>query len=75
MNVSVRVDSPGDDGAVEQVNVAAAQPAPQYQPEPAQYQDSIPAPDAPAAESRRGCRSRAHRRGRRLELDVGLELR
>ena len=51
VNVSVRVDSPGDDGAVEQVNVAAAQPAPQYQPEPAQYQDSIPAPDAPAADA------------------------
>ena len=50
VNVSVRVNSPGDDGAVEQVNVAAAQPAPQYQPEPAQYQDSIPAPDAPPAE-------------------------
>ena len=50
VNVSVRVDSPGDDGTVEQVNVAAAATETQYQPEPEQYQDSIPAPEAPAAD-------------------------
>ena len=49
VNVSVRVDSPGDDGAVEQVNAAAAEPAAQYQPEPTQYQEPIPAPDAQQA--------------------------
>ena len=47
VNVSVRVNSPGDDGAVEQANAAAAQ----YQQQPPQYQDSIPAPDAPPAAS------------------------
>ena len=47
VNVSVRVNSPGDDGSVEQANTAAAAPAPRYQPEPPQYQESIPAPDAP----------------------------
>ena len=47
VNVSVRVNSPGDDGSVEQANAAAAAAAPRYQPEPAQYQGSIPAPDAP----------------------------
>ena len=48
VNVSIRIDSPGDNGAVEQVNAAiAAVGAPpsaaapeQYQPEPAQYQPS-----------------------------------
>lgn len=57
VNVSVRVDSPGDNGAVTQVNVAAgAAPAardapPQYQPDPPQYQAPIPvepAGDEPA---------------------------
>ncbi len=53
VNVSVRVDSPGDNGAVAQVNVAAAIGAlpsvPQYQPEPPQYQPPIAAAAAPAA--------------------------
>jgi hypothetical protein len=49
VNVSVRVDSPGDDGTVEQVNAAVAEPAAQYQPEPTQYQEPIPAPDAQQA--------------------------
>jgi hypothetical protein len=47
--VSVRVDSPGDDGTVEQVNAAVAEPAAQYQPEPTQYHEPIPAPDAQQA--------------------------
>ena len=51
VNVSVRVDSPGDDGAVEQVNAAAAAGGAQYQPSPSQqYQQPIPTPDAPAPE-------------------------
>ena len=59
VNVVVRVDSPGDNGAVTQVNVAAVTgalpPAPQYQPERPQYQPPAPAsplalplPDPPA---------------------------
>ncbi len=53
VNVSVRVDSPGDNGSVEQVNNAASttETAPQYQPDPPQYQEPIPASDAPTAES------------------------
>ena len=58
VNVSVRVDSPGDNGSVEQVNVAvvtgdagsATDTEPQYQPDAPQYQESIPAPAAPAAD-------------------------
>ena len=83
MNVSVRVNSPGDNGSVEQANVAVAtdagaatETAPQYQPEPPQYQAPIPAsatptPDAapqpPSAEP-------APARGR-MELELGMELR
>jgi hypothetical protein len=60
VNISIRIDSPGDNGSVEQVNVAAAtgagagpaaEAAPQYQPDTPQYQPSIPAPTAPAADS------------------------
>ena len=63
VNISVRIDSPGDNGSVEQVNVAAstggaaaaaappAETAPQYQPDPPQYQQPIPASAAPAADS------------------------
>ena len=63
VNISVRIDSPGDDGSVEQVNVAAstggaaaaaappAETVPQYQPDPPQYQQPIPASAAPAADS------------------------
>jgi len=59
VNISVRIDSPGDNGSVEQVNVAAAtgagagaaETAPQYQPDTPQYQPAIPAPTAPAADS------------------------
>jgi hypothetical protein len=70
VNVSIRVDSPGDNGSVEQVNAAAAtgagsatETAPQYQPEPPQYQQPIPdsptptaapAPQAPASETATG---------------------
>jgi hypothetical protein len=52
VNVSVRVNSPGDNGSVEQVNTAASttETAPQYQPDPPQYQEPIPASDAPTAE-------------------------
>jgi hypothetical protein len=65
VNVSIRVESPGDDGTVTQVNAAIA-PSPsdqagQYQAEPDQYQPVVappvaapapaaPAPDAPEAE-------------------------
>ena len=53
VNVSVRVNSPGDNGSVEQVNNAASitETAPQYQPDAPQYQEPIPAADAPTAES------------------------
>jgi hypothetical protein len=58
VNVSVRVDSPGDNGSVGQVNVAvvtgageAEETTPQYQQEQPQYQTPIPAADAPPAES------------------------
>jgi hypothetical protein len=57
VNVSVRVNSPGDNGSVEQVNAAAAtgagstaETAPQYQPESPQYQEPIPAPATPTAD-------------------------
>ena len=41
VNVSVRVDSPGDDGAVTQVNVAVVGSPPQYQEPQAQYQPPV----------------------------------
>lgn len=48
VNVSVRVDSPGNDGAVEQANVATVAEGgpdePQYQQPPAQYQEPETAP-------------------------------
>ena len=51
VNVSVRVDSPGDDGAVEQANVATVveggPDAPQYRQPPAQYQEPEPPPAVP----------------------------
>jgi hypothetical protein len=57
VNVSVRVDSPGDNGSVEQTNAAAAagaaaadEAASQYQPDPPQYQAPIPAAAAPTAD-------------------------
>ncbi len=57
VNVSIRIDSPGDNGAVEQVNAAAvavgappAAPSPeQYQPAPAQYQPPQAPPQPSAA--------------------------
>lgn len=61
VNVSIRIDSPGDDGAVTQANVAAGSPAaptvpearyhenpPQYRPAPAAEPAAAPAPAAPA---------------------------
>ena len=53
LNVSVRIDSPGDNGAVTQLNAAVAAAQTQYQPDPTQYQasgaeNSAPAPSAPA---------------------------
>ena len=48
VNVSVRIGSPGDDGAVTQVNVAVDDPPAQYQPEPPQYQPVVP-PSEPAS--------------------------
>lgn len=51
VNVSVRVDSPGNDGAVEQANVATVTEGgpdePQYQQPPAQYQEPEPPPAVP----------------------------
>ncbi len=88
VNISVRIDSPGDNGSVEQVNVAAstdgaaaaaappAETAPQYQPDPPQYQQPIPASAAPAADSgAAAARGRAGTARRRLDLELGLELR
>ena len=46
VNVSIRIDSPGDNGEVTQTN-AAAETEPQYQPEPPQYQEPIPATAIP----------------------------
>ena len=48
VNVSVRVNSPGDDGAVEQAERRCGR---QYRQQPPQYQEPIPAPDAPPAAS------------------------
>jgi hypothetical protein len=50
VNVSVRIDSPGDDGAVTQVNVAVAPSPGQYQSSSPRYQPVVPAPDPPASE-------------------------
>ena len=57
INVSVRVDSPGDNGSVEQANAAVAageaaatEPSPQYRPDPPQYQAPIPASATPTTE-------------------------
>ena len=49
VNVSVRVDSPGDNGSVEQVNAgeAASTTVDQYRPEELQYQPSIPVEPSP----------------------------
>ena len=41
VNVSVRVDSPGDDGAVTQLNVAVGGSSPQYQEPQTQYQPPV----------------------------------
>jgi hypothetical protein len=49
VNVSIRVDSPGDDGPVTQVNVAVGAESGRYQPGEPQYQPVVPAPDAPVA--------------------------
>lgn len=58
INVSVRVNSPGDNGSVEQTNAAAsagaaagAETASQYQPDPPQYQAPTPAAATPTADS------------------------
>lgn len=51
LNVSVRIDSPGDDGAVTQANVAIVDGAEQYQPEPVRYQPVVPPAEAPAADT------------------------
>jgi hypothetical protein len=51
VNVSVRIDSPGDDGAVTQVNVVVDDPPAQYQPEEPQYQPVVPPADAPARQA------------------------
>ena len=52
VNISVRVNSPGDNGSVEQVNTAASttETAPQYQPDAPQYQEPIAASATPTAE-------------------------
>ncbi|NUT54678.1 MAG: hypothetical protein HOQ03_01670, partial [Thermoleophilia bacterium] len=51
VNVSVRVDSPGDAGAVEQTNAAEGATIAQYQPDAPGYQEPIPADGAQAAGS------------------------
>jgi hypothetical protein len=57
INVSVRVDSPGDNGAVDQANTAEAslEGVTQYQPDAPRYQEPIPAnevtPSAAGADS------------------------
>ena len=48
VNVSVRIDSPGDDGAVTQANAAADAEPQQYQPEAARYQPAVPDEPPPA---------------------------
>ena len=87
VNISVRIDSPGDNGSVEQVNVAAstggqaaaappAETAPQYQPDPAQYQQPIPASARLGSRfSASAARGRAGTACRRRELELELELR
>ena len=84
VNISVRIDSPGDNGSVEQVNVAAAtgagagaaETAPQYQPDTPQYQQPIPAPAAPGGRFRAAAaRGRAGTACRGRELELELELR
>jgi hypothetical protein len=55
VNISVRIDSAGENGPVEQVNAAlgVAEPseAPQYQPQTPQYQAPIPDDPAPEAQT------------------------
>ena len=56
LNVSVRIDSPGDNGAVTQVNAAVAAATAQYQPDATQYhtpeaENTAPAPSAPAPDT------------------------
>ena len=83
VNVSVRVNSPGDNGSVEQVNVAVAtetgaatETAPQYQSEPPQYQAPIPAADAPPTPiGAPAVLGRARGTRGRMELELGMELR
>jgi hypothetical protein len=53
VNVSVRIDSPGDDGAVAQVNVATSVELPQYQPEQPRYQPVVAPNPPPEAEEPR----------------------
>lgn len=50
VNVSIRVDSPGDDGAVVQENATAAT-GPQYQPDAPQYQEPTTTTRVPEPES------------------------
>lgn len=52
VNVSIRVDSPGDDGAVTQGNVAVQGVPPQYQPEPPQYQPVVPPAESAGPDTR-----------------------
>ena len=52
MNISVRVDSPGDNGAVTQINAALSQPLPVATPPEVRYQEPDPQyhdPSAPTA--------------------------
>jgi chemotaxis protein histidine kinase CheA len=56
LNVSIRIDSPGDNGAVTQVNAAVADADAQYQPDATQYhapeaESTTPAPSAPAPDT------------------------
>lgn len=54
LNVSVRIDSAGDEGPVTQVNVAAGTPPEQYRPDASRYQPVVPTDmsvDEPAAPS------------------------
>ena len=51
MNISVRVDSPGDNGAVTQINAALLQPLPVATPPEVRYQEPDPQYHDPLAAS------------------------
>ncbi len=74
VNVSVRVDSPGDNGSVEQVNAAeaASTTVDQYQPDEPRYQQAIPAEATPEAAAAPETPRRGGSLGLGMDVDVGL---